>query len=1095
MATVRIRLQWGGITSYMDRDMFEYCWDGGVEIKGGRLISAWQIESLDYGHYVFSERRLPLNGQTWRSRTNQSLAGVVLEVEGDAGTVIEAHTTQKSARFTLGELLEKRYLRWPVGAKYSGITLAAMPEGEGPFKVDAGVEPGCLDLRLAHGAFEGAYHYGQFNNVEAAWVLPGRAVQAVLELPRAPYHNDVRRSAVALELRLSLAESLGKWYVDSPRYSPLSVQVNGREMEMTPTYFRTEAGIWPGTQWIEFVGLDIPPERLKQGANRLTIRNDSETDLLTVISAQLREKLEGDLQVASIARWVLQGEKFDLLLRCLRPHDDLRIECRGAEFEGSSPTHLPQGLHRLTFVAGDRPEVATITIADGSNSRLASIPIYAVPVEEPTWKVGATLQNVKHDASREVDSVIDYCHDTQMGNYLQFRTDIGCTYRWALEGVRPGDWERWARLLRKHGIYFTMINAQGWKNYKAEPLGPDPKLYETCHTLKEHGGEHFFSTHFHEYSRWIYGFVPGQFEQAYPEGRSMRDAKDQYVGDLAAIEGIPGVPRQGGQSAPLMAYDYESGMDYIAAETMAFNASHLFAAMRGAARAFDKRVWGIHNATYWVKAPDDFTKLRLNYLNCYLTYLAGGNLALSEDGHFNVAHSNAQQGFHSEEPSRLREIIRKFYRFVNTHPRKGRPQVNLAVAQGNLSCEIISFPLHFAGLRERIGRVWGAKGGSHPKWQYGYPERGAVLLGELMPYWQDGHHLRHWFTGSPYGQFDITPIDRVPAETLAAYRVLIFLGWNTMTPEIYEKLRGYVESGGTLFMALPHLSTQEDRLFLTEMEDLELLKGGDFSDLFGVKVNGPEEKTRPLEAHWVADPSDEQYLFPTDGHYRIPAADEPIRPARVETTTARVLVQDDEMGQPLLVANSVGKGRAYLLTTWAYPGHPALEELVRDVVAALAEGSLGDVRLEDPSREVTWSVWGDETDLRSIYLLNTDWTEEGNTKSCRLVLAGKSFSIQIQEGDLTAVTWRRRVAISPKSQEFYVEDVRSDSEHSYRVTVHGHGPGEFVLFLLDQSPTSIRCMGADIPFCYDHAHGKARFALDLDTVTRAEIEIETQSAE
>ena len=1089
MEKVRIRVQWGGITSYMDRNMFEYCWDGGVEVKGGQLISAWQIVGRDYGHYIFGERWTPLKGKSWRSRTNQSMEGVVLEIEGDGNTVIEVHTTQKSVCFTLGEVLEERYLRWPVGAKYSGITLAAMLEGEGPFSVDAQVEPGCMDLILRHHAFQGAAHYGLFHNDQAAWVLPRATVEAVLELPREPYCEETRRSAFTLELRLSLAESLEKSYVDTSRYSAFTVEINDHEIEMPPVYFRTEEGIWPGTQWIEFVPLEIPADHLHQGENRLVIKNASESDLLTVISAQLREKIEEDLQVASAPQWVLQGEKFDLLLRCLRPHRGLRIECQGAEFQGSSPMDLPEGLHRLAFVAGDKPEVATITIADGSLSRQADVPVYTLPVEEPTWKVGATLQNIKHDASREVDWVIDYCHDTQMGNYLQFRTDIGCPYRMALEGARPGDWEKWARLFREHGMYFTMINAQGWRNYKAEPMGPSPELYEICQILKEHGGEHFFSTHFHEYSRWLYGFLPGQHDEAYPEDRTMREAKEQYVKDVAAIEGIPGIPRQAGQSAPLMAYDYESGIDYIAVETMAFNASHLFAAMRGAARAFDKKVWGIHNATYWVKAPDDFTKLSLNYLNCYLTYLAGGNFALSEDGHFNIAHSNAQQGFHSEEPSRLRQIIREFYRFVNTHPRKGEPEVNLAVARGNLSCEITSFPLHFVNAQAAIGHVWGAKGSNHPKWQYGDPERGMILLDELMPYWQDGHHIRHWFTGTPYGQFDISPIEQVSPEILATYQVLTFLGWNTMTPEIYQKLRGYVESGGTLFMAVPHLSTQEDRLFLADMEDLRLIKDGDFSDLFGVKIKGPEEEARLVTACWGADSSDARYSFPVQEGYRIPAGADAMRLSQVENISARVLVQDEETGQPLLVENSLGEGKAYLLTTWAYPGNPALEKLMRDILATLAEGSQGNVRLEDPSREVAWSVWVDETGLSNIYLLNTDWTEEGNIKSCRLVLEGKSFPIEIQEGNLTTVTCRQEVAVCPENQDFYIEDILRKGEKSYRVIFHGQGRGDFRLCLLQGEPRAIKLAGRDLPFSYDVETGEATFSLELVETTRGEIEI------
>ena len=74
---------------------------------------------------------------------------------------------------------------------------------------------------------------------------------------------------------------------------------------------------------------------------------------------------------------------------------------------------------------------------------------------------------------------------------------------------------------------------------------------------------------------------------------------------------------------------------------------------------------------------------------------------------------------------------------------------------------------------------------------------------------QSPDRLRRWYSGTPYGEIELIPID-APAEVLSQFRLLLLLGWNTMDEEQYGKLTAHVANGGTLVMSVPH-ATRNDR--------------------------------------------------------------------------------------------------------------------------------------------------------------------------------------------------------------------------------------------------------------------------------------------
>lgn len=1046
----------------MDGGLFTYCWDGGLDVSGGKIVDQKRLVMTYSQHGIKSERQVPMRRASWSSITCDGMDGVLAIVEGSDTTRVTVKTMLSTVSFTLEELLSTGYLRWPVGDKYAGTLITATVDGVGPFAIDAQVPDGCLDVRLQPGAFSGAEATGHFQREQGAWVAAGASVEAEIVLPRLPFDEPNRRSELVLELRLTLTKDAGVSPLDATEDVHFKIAVNDRTgVEARGLCPSIPQHLWSALGRIQFFPVRLDDVTAWKRRNRVVVTNLCRAHMV-ITSAQLRETVRNDLEITGCPPWVRAGETFEVEFVALRPHGKVKVDAAGLDLVGAPPSDAGPGRHRLRFRAGDEPRQALIRLSAGRHKGQTRLPVFSMEEEAAPWRVGGVLQAVRHERGGEMDAVLRDAAMTRWANYVCFRMEAG------ISGADVGgwgkttldDWRHWARLCRESGLDVSMAGTLSWRNFGGEKVDPVPYLYEVCGVFKHELGKHFVSTHFHEYSRWLYCFLPGAFEPEPEEPWTMKDACRKYIRDAARIEGVPGVPRQAGQCCPIMAYDYEAGIDYMSVEPNSFNASHQYAAARGAARVFGKQSFGTHNATQWCKTPEDITKLSINWLTFYWTYLAGGNFAYSEDGHAEMALAGAQYGFHSEEPTRLREIMREFYRFAATHPRRGRQRVDIAVAQGNYACEVLSFPLRFASLRENLHHVWGCKSTSHPHWAYGDPERGAALLDAWMPYRRDGQNIRHWFTGTPYGLFDVSPVAYAPQDILNTYQVLAFLGWNTMTPEIYEKLVAYVEQGGTLFMAVPQLSCHEGRDFLQDMRDLNLISGGDFRDLFGVRVTGPEELGKKVELIWGSRRDIGGGAFPAEFEHR-DRARTPLALAALDGTPDRVLVRDKAGRWPVLIEHRKGKGRALLLTTWAYPGFSALNALVRQTLSSLAEDVKTPVRLDDPSREVAYSVWEDRG-FRSLACLNTDWTAPGNVKSAGLELNGHRVPVDVREGRTSLLYWRRDLVLAPDSQDVYVEAIQRPRSRRMEAVLHGTGRQKLTVHGLKRAPRRIWYEGREL---------------------------------
>jgi len=405
---------------------------------------------------------------------------------------------------------------------------------------------------------------------------------------------------------------------------------------------------------------------------------------------------------------------------------------------------------------------------------------------------------------------------------------------------------------------------------------------------------------------------------------------------------------------------YRAGLHVSMTELMVgFVQLHL-AATRGAADASGKEFGSWIALGYFGGANADARKPARLRAALNASYLSGAKYILLESGQWGLHEhgNNVPAGNHLTRE--LRHEMRRFYAFAKRHPRPApRPEVRLGVVKGRYD--------GWSGTMSP-GVVWRQMHGA-PEYLTGSPERGWDYLDILWPGKGrcDDYPLQDattpWLLGTPYGQADVVPVE-APVRRLEKYRTLLFLGWNTMDAAQLRKLTGYVNQGGTLFMAVPHLATSTRRPpGLTNPPDMKLVRNGKVEELFGVRVKGSggyHDRINFIDvvkAGRIGLPGGRRFLMHTA-----------LFPAMTQLAGARVLARSHDK-RPLLTEHRVGKGTAYLLGTWDYPGLNTYQEFMRVMVGRLAECSMGDIRVSADG-PVDWAVYrGAQFD--TVHLLNT----------------------------------------------------------------------------------------------------------------------------
>ena len=608
--------------------------------------------------------------------------------------------------------------------------------------------------------------------------------------------------------------------------------------------------------------------------------------------------------------------------------------------------------------------VHRIFVNDNPVSHKANLERLPPLPREPNFWIGYD-ENTLTPQNGEVDRVLRMMGEEEIGNYMLLRLQ-------EVHNVATAeDFTRWATTLSRYNLRAGLDMPKGSTG--------DPILRKIL-------GKNFLGVHQHEMSNLIYGWGDADpLEKR--KHRTLPECEEYYTKRIGQIEIF-------GQALPMTHLDYRTGVGYVFSEPPTGHTTLMFASQRGSVYAYDRNLWGVHNANHIPRMPADDATARRNFILMWQAWLYGARLLYDEESALYALH-DAPRAFSDPYTVNRRNQMQALYHYASAID-LGKETVGIGFLQGKYDCLVGGLQ---SGPDVPRTKVWGMIGPETAAWEFNTPERGWELLNTFMPgVWlypvlQDPTRVRQFFGGSPHGQVDLVPVDE-SAQKLGKYRLLVLPGWNTMSDEQYRKLIEYVRNGGHLVLGATQCTKHVTRDFLLEKKDFNLLNGGDLSALAGVRVKGVAGTIRKIT--WADGASVDANGLPG---------------LATELTTGKA-VANDEQGRPVLVENKLGKGKVWLLTVGEYWGAPALDafrSLLGEKLAAsckIATGISGD------TQDVDYHVYECPDGWRRIALLNTDWTTAGNSKRVTLQTPKLRMPLEIAEGSLLQVLEKDDLALA-----------------------------------------------------------------------------------
>ena len=542
---------------------------------------------------------------------------------------------------------------------------------------------------------------------------------------------------------------------------------------------------------------------------------------------------------------------------------------------------------------------------------------------------------------------------------------------------RKGPWnpamlEKVVEVCRKNGMTFTMDEATHRQNYGpntgyadslsqiVEVLRKNADIVDGTLLLGEFAGVNF---------AWpATSATKGKDVMPSVSTYSEADAfiRDRVTRQTAYADSV-GLPRPFISIEPApggFSHLLRSGIDRVDVE-MVFgdDTERRYASAIGATKAFGKETYGVDNAMLWYGGEQQdelwFRRYRTSW---YHAYLRGANPIYAEHG---VMDYNAfDKKLYKDDPMvvRFRKELGDFASWVAKNPRpEGLPCAAVAFMQGRLDGYVGSWQTH----------EWGQR--LNDDFRIGDDERAWKIVDRC--YEREGWSSRDlngetdFSANPPLGTVDVVPYD-IPEEMLAKYKLVVFLGFNSMDDALYRKLVDYVAGGGTLLMTARHLGTVDRPL-----EEYKPYNGGDWTELTGLKaldgrrrmkygLKFTENPSCGWKFHMYGTACDPWF---TDGGFMMPL---------LENHGADTLaVGSDVMWQKkfptdecLLFEHRIGNGSVVFCPSLSSVGSPELYPLYLYLVRRALE-SVDVYPKVECTDVVRWSCYEDG----SVILLNTEY--------------------------------------------------------------------------------------------------------------------------
>ena len=1040
-----LRVHWGYYMMYAQQPFHheDYCWDGGVFVTGGRVVRC-SLLRLHGPATPCWEKEIPLDKPFWHWHADSAryrFGGVLFEVEGGPEAVVEVRTKAATLRFSIAEITASRQIRRHVGFRYSNVDLTAMLDGHDP-NLDTPEEIAAMargDGRwrnfMEADSIQGPVH--RWHRTDWVWIGPGSSAEVSFQQPDWTADEPGVSRVVRATFRCNAAVP------DRVGDPPEQVDQVGRNTCLQYRVSLNDHHISEGWQpfWeqyrhpmMEEIDVDLPRDLFRPGSNTLRLQSDSgQRDYLLLGRVFLEETERRDLEISRCPSWVGLGEEFEIELLCRRTLRGVRAQLPdGLRALTELPEELGAGDYRLR-VRAEKPlaDARLRFSADHVSSEASIAQVVGSESEAFPMRVGMETCALPWRPPGYLERCLQLLAETGLGNYCVFRKVRDEAHATSL-----------ARLCRKLGIHFMMAHVV-------------PPRWTIA--AKREGEPFFAGWMLTELDGPLFGYEIAPVKQETPEAaRTMRTAHEAYVafrkGLLALVkERDPATSVVDMITVLCHSHSYAAGSDLCSAQLNKMHNVLLLADARGAARAYRRPVWGTYIAEGAHKHPEGDDTLRMWWLSIYLAYITGSSFVNDEESLLRNYHERLYS-LGDRFPRRRQEILREFHRFVRSHPRRGQPRVKQALLVGRFACDLAD------GLADsrRQGippMVWRFCGANTPEWRPSTPEYGLRYLDVFFPgVWlhtlvQSPQRVRRWYSGTPYGELELIPIE-APAEVWSDFRLLMLLGWNTADEQTYPRMAQYVKGGGTLFLSIPHLTTNESRKFLLgDLEPLNLLRNGDFADLLGLRARGKAERLSAVRVLGARDnplTAGKVYRFAAEDGPSVQPRHPPVCREAVDLAGAEVLACDEATGEPVVARHRVGRGVVYVLLTHEYPGNSFLAPLMTDLIHGLAGQAEAPVELEDSSGDVYYTVRQElDSEVRTVHLLNTDWTEARSRRVCRLRLDSEWLPLTVEEGRLSTVVSTPQLTVMVADPRVHVEPSPSDA--GWSLDLHGFGQVEIRL--------------------------------------------------
>ena len=975
---VDFRIDFGYQYTYSRRHYHPvYIWDGELTVDGGKIEKSYR---LNYPYMWFgcaqSAKEVELDAPKWQISTKRGITGLRFIADVDEDAVFHFRTTSFDFDFTAKEVIEKGKIENVIGPKYQRCFVDVTKTGYYWYMPEK--KPGQTILYAKDTGLE-SHNWAR---IDLAWLKPEQSLDIPYEVKNGEKdYQETLFHLVAMPVPNYCEQEL-----------PITARINYElycDGKVVKTFFHSYRFHDGVSQLIEDTWVRVS---LPAGTHILTLKNKHPRFSVGINRIIISEHEFNHGQL-SLPIWTISGQTEMGKVFAVKDGDILVKT--GKE---KIIVKAKRGWNEFFFIAKGNGFMKFSTKWDKAQTEVI-VKHNGLPV-----KVGYDLTVVPHDESGWMDWLIDYTYRTKLGNYLLFRSFLeGPPVQTEEEGGVYGSWANHVDGENNLIEFMPTVPAndtlmETWGNMcKARKI-----FVSDCRTfmsgaLKKGAGEYFHDCGLHEFPGAVYAFDPRE-----PYASSdMKEASQKFIAylkeEIDKTKTMHDVPAFGDSSGGIR-YSYLAGAKYVRAETMVCHTQLLLSSARPVSQALGDGRWAVHIAIQHTFFANKKEQLGQYFLSLMQPWMMGADCIYEEDSLFSM-FKEERQAWDDWLTKSKRDMTRNFYKFTQQIPRLGKNQRNIGFIDGRYAAP-------FNGIicdkeQDPHYSVWGLFGNKdNSSWGHTQPEKCRQILELFMPgasthpFRQKFDKRRFFFSGTPYGDFDAIPVEATK-DFYSNYKLLLHLGWNTMLEEDYDKLKSFVENGGTLVTGIPQFSTHVKRDFLADMQDLALYNDGDLSDIAGIKILGKgvkysgqwnaKDKLKIKEQELSAMPNDN---IMEDGEAFL---------AEVQLNGAEIVAYDMQTAKPMLVRYKLKKGYVYTFTLWAYPGHELFRQFTANWVGYFAENARDDVYIEDKSGEVWWTTWVNGN-KKQIMLLNTDYMTMGCEKKADLVIKDKSYLLSIKEG-------------------------------------------------------------------------------------------------